>query len=119
MRNNFPHAYLANSEASFDYNMMNKAATEIAFVTVIDDQIINAKVTFEKKNGYELTASLMTPYTEDYSLSVSHTGDKKSFENTATVQWSAADKITTVTTVNTRYDTTLKYYYAQEHYLTC
>lgn len=94
--------YLPNGEAVFEYKVMNTKTSAVASVTYMNGKSINARVTFDKKDGYELTASLNTPYTEDYSLQFSHTGDKKSFENTATVQWSPSDKIVTTTTLNTR-----------------
>lgn len=80
---------------------MTSQTSAVASVTY-DDKALVSRVTLDKKDGYELTASVNTPFTEEYSLHVSSTGNRISFENEATVQWSPSDKITASTSLNLR-----------------
>jgi hypothetical protein len=98
---NSPYKYLPNYDAELEYKTTSSKNTALASLTY-SQGVLALRGSFEKQNGYKLTTLLVTPFTEEYSLEVDHSGDTKSFENVLKVQWDPSKKIDMVTSLDTR-----------------
>lgn len=98
---NFPISNVQDTEASFEYKQLRNSESAVARIEYGNEKIVG-RFNMEKKNGLTMKASLQTPFTEDLSAEMTHTGYGMNFENTMMVQWSANKKITVTSSLDTR-----------------
>jgi hypothetical protein len=99
---NMPFETLRNGEASFEHKVFAAETITAATVTWNENKSINGGVTVSMKNGYSLTATFTSPFTNDLSLTAAYSGNPSNFENTVTAQWAPSKTITVTTTLDMR-----------------
>lgn len=96
-----PSEKFRSGEWSIDSTVYSEKLNVVSTMTWNGTPTVNARVMLSQENGYAITASLATPYTETYSVEMTHKQTSKTFTNKASVQWAPTKKISTDIDIST------------------
>ena len=84
-------------------NKFTAKTNAVGTVTWNGDKTVSGRVMYSTENGYGVTASFTSPYTEDYSAQMTLTGTLTNFNNKMSVQWHPTKKISVTAELSDRY----------------
>lgn len=90
-----PSESFQSGEFSIDGTKYTNKLDLESTLTWNEKQSISASMKLSRENGYHMSCSLSTPYTETYSMETSHKWTPTTLLTTTSVQWAPNMKIST------------------------
>lgn len=92
-----------SGEMAFDLTKYTAKSNAVASITWNENQKVISRVMLSSENGYGFTASLTSPFTENYSAQMTWTGPTlTNFNHMMSVQWAPTKKITVTSELSDR-----------------
>lgn len=91
---------VGSAEVNAELKTIEDKVSAVTTMTYANSKVITSRVMLAKKNGYSLSALLKTPFTEDMSADITHTGSMSNFQNEVELVWAPTKKISAVTNFN-------------------